>query len=1081
MKPFFLLLLLAFTFSASAQQLAPGIEWQKCLGGSGEDRAHSIIKAVDNGYIVAGFTNSTNGDLTAHYGAPDSSDAWVVKLSSTGTIEWQRNYGGTGVDIFNTIVRTSDDHYICYGTTTSYNNNDVSGSRGQGDLWVVKLDRYGNIVWQKCLGGSKRETAGNMKLNSDGSILIIGTTFSNDGDVSGLHNPTANRSDAWVAKLDASSGNVLMQHCWGTDLDDKGVDIVETSDGGYCFAVSSPGQSGDFAGISGYTPLAIVAKVIGTDIVRTWNTASRAEPLSMTTVSADKFVVTHTRQICHPYSNAGLVITEINAQTGAENALKSFSYCSYSMEEGSIYSTGNSGYLRMNATESVTVGGYDTAMNVPEPIGNTDGFIAGYNTGGVETWRKYIGGTNVDKLQSVAHVNDYEFVVAGYTLSNNVDVSGNHGNYDIWVVKLGEVNLVKGTIFPDYNSNGTKDTDEPYVSNLLVQTSKAGVQASSLTGNGLFSNYVDTGNFTTEVIGTIPYHTIVPASFSSSFNTYNNTDSFSFAVQPIPGKRDYHINLLTWDWVRPGFEAWYHIHFTNGGTDTLTNRTVTFIKDNRLTFLEATVTPTSISGDTLRWNIAELLPRMSGGMQVKLRAGAPPELDVNDTIRLVALIDTTGDLLQSNNISELAVLIRGAIDPNDKQESHNGTLTLTELADGKPLLYTIRFQNTGTDTAFTVVIRDTLDANTDWTSLQMIGASHNYEFAIKDGKYCTWTFNNILLADSNVNEPLSHGYIAFRIKPKAGLALGSQIKNNASIYFDFMPPVMTNTVITEVRPDPPAQPAITGLQTSYCNTTLVTSVKITNLPATGSGTTVTVKIDGNIVGVGADSTFSFNVSTLAAGQHNISIQYGNITANRISSSDFTVTEAATPDVNVSANVTTITTLATPVIVTAVNATGGGTAPLYTFARDRNFTNIAQAESVNNTWTFNASTLTVGDNKIFVRMKSNANCVVVNTATDSILLVRSSVTGITDPDMPNQLISISPNPFKDAIVVSGLSSSKSYTVTLYNFEGKQLLSRRVSNRSTLNIARQHQATGIYWLSIFDEKRKQHLGTVKLLKQ
>jgi hypothetical protein len=137
--------------------------------------------------------------------------------------------------------------------------------------------------------------------------------------------------------------------------------------------------------------------------------------------------------------------------------------------------------------------------------------------------------------------------------------------------------------------------------------------------------------------------------------------------------------------------------------------------------------------------------------------------------------------------------------------------------------------------------------------------------------------------------------------------------------------------------------------------------------------------------------------------------------------------------------------------------------------------------VNNTWTFDPSILSIGDNMIYIRMKSNASCVVANTVTDSVLLKRSSVTGINDPDMPGQVINIYPNPFRDVIMIKGLSASKTYTVTLYNLEGKQIVSRRVSNRSTLNITRQHQATGTYWLSIYDEKRKQLLGTVKLLKQ
>ncbi len=307
-----------------------------------------------------------------------------------------------------------------------------------------------------------------------------------------------------------------------------------------------------------------------------------------------------------------------------------------------------------------------------------------------------------------------------------------------------------------------------------------------------------------------------------------------------------------------------------------------------------------------------------------------------------------------------------------------------------------------------------------------------------------------------------------------------QIKNSSSIYFDFNLPVQTNTVITEVKPPAPATPVLTGIQTNYCSASGMQKAKITNLPASGSGVTVSVKIDGNTVAIAADSTFSFDVSSLGTGSHSLLIEFSNSTGNKTTASDFTITPAVTPDVNISANITNITNLSTNVIITGTNAAGGGTTPLYTFARDRDFTNIAQAESTSNTWTFNPSILAIGDNKIFIRMKTSATCYVVNTAVDSILLQRSSVTGITDPDMPGRVINVYPNPFKDVIMLNGLSAAKTYTVTLYNFEGKQLLSRRINNRTSFSIARQHQAAGIYWLSVFDEKRKVLLGTVQLVR-
>jgi hypothetical protein len=114
------------------------------------------------------------------------------------------------------------------------------------------------------------------------------------------------------------------------------------------------------------------------------------------------------------------------------------------------------------------------------------------------------------------------------------------------------------------------------------------------------------------------------------------------------------------------------------------------------------------------------------------------------------------------------------------------------------LEYTIRFQNTGTDTAFTIVIRDTLDINLDLSTFKTMATSHEAGFQMEGNKYAIWTFNNILLPDSGVNEQASHGYVKFSILPKTGVPDQTLILNRAAIYFDFNEPVITNTAVVKV-------------------------------------------------------------------------------------------------------------------------------------------------------------------------------------------------------------------------------------------------------------------------------------------
>ncbi|MBK8563320.1 MAG: T9SS type A sorting domain-containing protein [Saprospiraceae bacterium] len=135
----------------------------------------------------------------------------------------------------------------------------------------------------------------------------------------------------------------------------------------------------------------------------------------------------------------------------------------------------------------------------------------------------------------------------------------------------------------------------------------------------------------------------------------------------------------------------------------------------------------------------------------------------------------------------------GSFDPNDKQGFPNGYGDEHFIAPGTDIEYLIRFQNTGTDTAFTVVIRDTLSQFLDPRNVEPGASSHPYRMEVYGLGILKFRFDNIMLPDSNVNEPASHGYVKFRVKQRSNIALGSVIENRAGIYFDFNEPIITNT------------------------------------------------------------------------------------------------------------------------------------------------------------------------------------------------------------------------------------------------------------------------------------------------
>src|SRR5438552_1972453 len=137
------LVTLALLRTAETRAQAPAIQWQKCLGGSSDDRSYSFIRASDGGFVIAGWTSSNDGDVSGNHGG--LADAWIVKLTATGSIQWQKCFGGTGDDYAESIVQTSDGGFAVAGETSS-NDGNVSGNHGGlGDAWVVKLSATGAI------------------------------------------------------------------------------------------------------------------------------------------------------------------------------------------------------------------------------------------------------------------------------------------------------------------------------------------------------------------------------------------------------------------------------------------------------------------------------------------------------------------------------------------------------------------------------------------------------------------------------------------------------------------------------------------------------------------------------------------------------------------------------------------------------------------------------------------------------------------------------------------------------------------------------------------------------------------------
>lgn len=200
------------------------IEWHKAYGGSRDDQGYGLLQTTDGGYLIAGKTASVNGNITLNHGA---TDAWVIKTDNLGIIEWQKTFGGTGEDSGTALTIAPDGNYILLGDTTS-TDGDVTSNHGSYDLWVIKMDTSGNILWQQTYGGTEHQMVdlGNIENTTDGGFVFCGRSFA--GGIPGHRGS----QDAYIVKIDGE-GTMQWQRPVGGGNYDSAAEVHQTSDNGY--------------------------------------------------------------------------------------------------------------------------------------------------------------------------------------------------------------------------------------------------------------------------------------------------------------------------------------------------------------------------------------------------------------------------------------------------------------------------------------------------------------------------------------------------------------------------------------------------------------------------------------------------------------------------------------------------------------------------------------------------------------------------------------------------------------------------------------------------------------------------------
>ena len=357
-------------------------------------------------------------------------------ISQVPIIQWEKTYGGSMSDYGYSICKTYDGCYLIAGSTES-NDGDISFFHGANDFWLIKIDSLGTIIWEKTYGGSSSEEPTTVFQTFDHGFIIYGQTNSEDGDVSGLHEDSifpSPQHDGWLLKID-SIGQIEWQHCYGGTENDWGKDLIITPDSNYLLATEIESSDGDITAFYGITDYWFVKTDQSGSILwqRTFGGTDREYPNCCTAVNDSVYLIAGNTHFDFGGFHGSNISSDMGIVKVNSNGNVLWSHCYGAAIGGelpySLLPTANSGFI---AVSEITSSGDD----ITQFYGGSDIWIFKADSTGGILWDKTYGGSGGDRPLKVIRTSDGGFVIAGYTLSNDIWVSNFHGLFDSWVIKL---------------------------------------------------------------------------------------------------------------------------------------------------------------------------------------------------------------------------------------------------------------------------------------------------------------------------------------------------------------------------------------------------------------------------------------------------------------------------------------------------------------------------------------------------------------------------------------------------------------------------------------------------------------------
>jgi len=768
--------------------------------------------------------------------------------------DWIAANPGLGIDV---AVDPFNDSYTC-GQIVGANNqigSSVITSNGLQDVVVQKYASNGALLWVSHFGGAGSDYSSKIVFDGVNAVWVVGH-FQQTMTVGAFTLVSSGGSDVFIVKLDASNGAILMAKKGGGSTNDYAMDLCLGSNGNLFFsgnyngAFIFPGANINSVG-NGHAFL-LELDLAGVPVQSFGITGGVSIWTHTVDVNGNIFIGGFSTSANIGFNGSAQSMNGQNHFIAKFDAMGVFQSNTLSLFNGEIYG------LSADSTGSIYfTGNFDSQASFG-PISlvngaNDNALLVKINNNGNYSWAKSFGGNGNDQGYDLKCKSNTELLLTGvYTgnvtfgsiplsggsnfraylaeidtsgqvsmvtsggsastvIANSLTFSGNgiylsgsaYGNMNMaglssfvsesFLVKIaGNSNAITGKVFQDVNNNALMDLTEVGLPNVLVQVSNGSFQALS-ANNGYYEVYANAGTYGVNIPNIPLYHTLTtPPPQNATFVGLGNVDSLNyFGLLPTPNMPDLRVTLTPTTAPKAGYVLGYMLSYKNVGT-VAQNATVIFTPPAGINFLSASPAPTVQIANNVQWQLGILQPGQQGDIfiQFNIPVGTSIGYPLASQVQITPVV---GDLTVNDNVSVNQIQVVGPYDPNIKLVDKD---TLYNVSSADWLEYTVHFQNVGNDTAYNVVIIDTLSSFLDLASFELLAMSHQALEVNFEGQIMTLRFNQIMLPDSSTNQVASNGFVKFRLKHPASFPFLSEINNFVDIYFDFNDAIRTNTATT---------------------------------------------------------------------------------------------------------------------------------------------------------------------------------------------------------------------------------------------------------------------------------------------